>query len=57
MYLCRKYKTLNTSLGKYGFHLFYFIHRIGNIHKHEEANVERQIFGEVGAYKDAATAR
>lgn len=37
--------------------MYYFIHRIGNIHKHEEANVERQIFGEVGAYKDAATAR
>ncbi len=37
--------------------MYYFIHRIGNIHKIEEANVERQIFREVGAYKDAATVR
>lgn len=35
--------------------MFCFIHRFGNIYKIEEANVERQIFREVGAYKDVAT--
>jgi hypothetical protein len=30
--------------------MFYFVHRIGDLHKCEEANVERQIFGEFGAY-------
>ena len=37
--------------------MYYFIHRNGNIHKIEETNVERQIFREVGAYKDATTVR